>query len=125
MTPMNFEAFCSKKFKCLMPYNSILLYLSTVGDGSDGITGVENFWGVSFSQFIERLSLDEVDFKRLSDKEAVREVLERYFSGDALKQGLNSLDLAAYRDSELSLEVKPTTASERERGYAWYGIKYR
>lgn len=125
VTPMNFEAFCLKKFKCLMPYNSILLYLSTVGDGSDGITGVENFWGVSFSQFIERLSLDEVDFKRLSDKEAVREVLERYFSGDALKQGLNSLDLAAYRDSELSLEVKPTTASERERGYAWYGIKYR
>ena len=70
-------------------------------------------------------SLDGVDFKRLSDKTAVREVLERYFSGDALKQGLSSLELAAYRDSELSLEVKPTTASERERGYAWYGIKYR
>lgn len=125
VTIRNFEAFCSKKFKCLMPYNAILLYLSTVGDRSDGINGVDNFWNVSFSQFIERLAFDGVNFNRLSDKNVVRDILEQYFSGDALKQGISSLELAAYRDSELSLEVKPTTASERERGYAWYGIKYR
>lgn len=70
----------------LIPYNSMLLFKMIRGDKADNITGaVKGYGGVKYSQLMEEMIDDEVDFPSVfrygnDFDEVMRPVLEDYFA---------------------------------------------
>lgn len=71
-----------------IPYNSMLLFKMIRGDKADEIIGAtKGYGGVKYSQLMEQMIEDEVDFPNIfrygvDFDEVMRPVLERYFSGN-------------------------------------------
>ena len=128
VTKSNYESYLTEKMKCRVPYNSILLYLSMVGDKVDGINGIKGFGPKAFDKFVEYLSSREYDFTKLNKADEVERVLKEYagvYSGkntNALEQALNSLKMAEYRDVEVAKPVKNDSDESRNRVFTKYGM---
>ena len=125
----NYEKYLSEKFKCRVPYNSVLLYLTMVGDTVDGISGIKGFGPKAFDKFVGYLSSIDYDFTKLNKADEVERVLHKYkevYSGknvDALEQALNSLRMAEYRVVEVSEPIKKDTDEMRNAVYNKYNMK--
>ena len=122
----NYESYLAEKLKCRVPYNSILLYLSMVGDKVDGISGIKGFGHKAFDTFVKKLDSDGFDFKTLADKDVAKEVLEKYVDDykkkneEALEQALKSLKMAEYREFDVEKPDKKDTKESRNEMYSKY-----
>ena len=94
-----------------VPYNSILLYLSTVGDTPDCIKGIKGFGKSAFNKLI--LSNPDFDYSKLDSKEKLADLLKSQFDGDKLEQALHSLELVYPLD--VNVNFKNTNASRDDR----------
>lgn len=125
----NYERYLSEKLKCRIKYNSILLYLSMVGDTVDGIKGIKGFGPKAFDKFINVLENVEFDFEKLSHTEEVKKVLISYeedYKGkneNALDEALKSLEMAKSRLVEVEKPIKKDTKDSRNAVYARFGMK--
>lgn len=125
----NYERYLSEKLKCRIKYNSILLYLSMVGDTVDGIKGIKGFGPKAFDKFVNMLENAELDFEKLSHTEEVKKVIISYeedYKGkneNALDEALRSLEMAKSRLVEVEKPVKKDTKDSRNAVYAKFGMK--
>lgn len=101
----------------VIPYNSMLLYKLIRGDKADNISAsVKGYGGVKYSQLMEQMIADNVDFPNIFrygvDFDTVmRPVLKNYFDDDAIEKmrfiynGINLMhqDVTAPKQIELGL----------------------
>lgn len=122
----NFESYCTEEYKCRIPYNAILLYKSLCGDKSDLIKGIRGFGAKSFDKYIVYLDTLGIDYKKLSNTDSVRKLLQdtaSYF-GDSKKldDALHSLDLVSPNIFDLSSPVRKTIKDMRKEVYIKFGM---
>lgn len=81
-----------------VPYNSIVLYKSTVGDPSDKIKGINRFGPKKFEKFIDDIK-HTYDFKNIRKNELEREIIQNYqgFTEEEKNQALESLRVVVPR----------------------------
>lgn len=129
ITTTNFEDKIGTEFKCDLPFNSILLYKSLVGDKSDGVAGVRGLGPKTFSNIIRGLRElhDYKYFVDLQDKENTRECLKELYklgklSEMQLNEALHSLTLVEYKELDEKLEepVKNDSYASRKQAYSKY-----
>jgi DNA-directed DNA polymerase len=101
----------SGKMGAKVPYNSILLYLSTVGDTPDCIKGIKGFGKVAYNKLIA--SNPSFDYSELISKDKIADFLKSNFDGDKLEQALHSLELVYPLD--VNIDFKNTNASREAR----------
>lgn len=125
----NYEKYLSEKLKCTIKYNSILLYLSMVGDNIDGIKGIKGFGPKAFDKFVGVLEAEDFDFNKLSNTEDVRNTLLRYedvYRGkndSALEEALKSLEMAKSRLVQIDKPKKNDSKEKRNLVYNKYNMK--
>lgn len=124
----NYEQILSAEFKCKIPYNVIALYKATVGDTSDGISGIRGFGPKAFDNLIYTLECNGEDFRRYSDINYVESTLVNmrgYFGEQKLKEALESLELVKCRYTEVAEKVPEfgtDSKEKREKAYMKYGM---
>ena len=79
-----------------IPFNTLLLYKSLVGDSSDEIKGIRGFGDAAFRNFLVQLEDDGYILEDIRAKEQELEILHRYFAGEKLEQALESHHLARF-----------------------------
>ena len=125
----NYEKYLSEKMKCKIKYNSILLYLSMVGDTVDGIKGIKGFGPKAFDKFIAELEKSELDFETLTDVKVIEsvlkdnEVLYNRKNENALREALESLEMAKSRLVDVREPIKNDSMEKRNKVYEKYSIK--
>lgn len=107
----SYEDILTGKMGAKVPYNSILLYLSTVGDTPDCIKGIKGFGKSAFNKLM--LSNLDFDYSKLDSKEKIADFLKSQFDGDKLEQALHSLELVYPLD--VNINFKNTNASRDDR----------
>lgn len=117
----NFNSFTKEKFKVEIPYNSILLYLCTVGDTSDNIKGIKGFGNSSFNKLIE--SSKNVDITKLNNKECLIAFLKLKFNGRELEESLKSLEMVYPLDVDLKIAFNNCSKENRNTLFDMYGFK--
>lgn len=117
----NFDEITEQKFKVRIPYNSILLYLCTVGDKSDNVKGIYNFGNVSFRRLIE--ANNSYDFSKLTNKEDLIAFLNSNFTGDNLRESLESLELVYPLDVQLDIKYNNCSKEDRNKVFLKYGFR--
>ena len=97
VTYQNFSEYWSNDFKVEeFPYNSMLLYLCTVGDKADRVKGINGFGVKAFDKLIKELKRRGLHFEMLSDADNVKSVLEAmtdYLGEDKVKEAEEALEL--------------------------------
>lgn len=75
----NYSSYFSYEFGCNIPYNSILLFLATVGDKSDKIKGINKFGVKAFDKLIDNLNTTypDIDWSKCGDLEYLDSVVEK------------------------------------------------
>lgn len=96
-----------------IPYNTIALYKSTVGDPSDKIKGIPRFGPKKFEKFIEDIE-NKYDFSVIRKNDLERDIIKEYegFSEKEREDALNSLRVVLpripndyhFEDSELIVD---------------------
>lgn len=125
----NYERYLSEKMKCRIKYNSILLYLSMVGDSIDGIKGIKGFGPKAFDKFVSVLEEDGFDFETLTDTEVIKNVLVKYedsYNGknvNALEEALRGLEMAKSRLVQVEKPEKRDSKETRNKVYSKYNMK--
>lgn len=120
----------SKEFKCTLPYNSIGLYLSLVGDNSDNIKGVKGFGPKAFDKFVNLLSAQGKTFDGLGDYDKVEETIKENAglintakNPNAVEQALESLSLVRSLYIEVEKPIKKDTDESRKEAFHKYSIR--
>lgn len=119
-----FEEYLSAEFKCRVPYNSLMLFKSTVGDKSDGIQGIKGFGPKGFDKLVSYLDENGIKWEEAGSYEytdALLRGLTGYLGEDKVTQALESLYLV--RPMILENLEKPTKRSSkelREQSYSRY-----
>lgn len=122
----NYEAYLSAEFGCKMPYNSILLFLSTVGDKADKVKGINKFGPKAFDKMVNYLESREIDWNRCSDTEylehGVFPVLKEYLKPEQYEEMINSYGLVKPLELDFVPEapIKKTTYEKRVEAYSPY-----
>lgn len=129
ITPKTYESELSASFKCRVPFNSIMLYLSMVGDKVDCIDGINGFGPKAFDKLIAAMESNYYPFNKLDRYENVEEVLVKYEDvydpkcKGYMEQALKSLELVKYRDADFEILEKHDTEETRNSIYEKYGMK--
>lgn len=127
ITESNASDFCSDVYKVNMPYSSIMLFKSLVGDRSDGIKGVKGYGNVAFGRMIEStMKNSDFDFNTLLDWHNVAEFISQMQLTDVQKQeALSALELVRPRDIDTDLITAPLNVSieDKRRVYSVLNIK--
>jgi 5'-3' exonuclease len=102
----NADALCSQRYGIEMPYTSIMLFKSLVGDTSDGIKGVSGYGKKTFEKMIN--SLTGYDKASLLESDNVLSVIKSLSLG-AIKeqQGIDALELVKPQEIDLDLITEP------------------
>ena len=124
-----FESYCSREFKCYMPYNAIMLYKATCGDASDCIAGIKRFGPKAFDKLVKYLTEEKgVNWEECGTFEKTCELLEKcrgYLTDEQIEQAYASLSMV--RPAEIKCKIeKPTKYSDeqlRKDAYSEYGMK--
>ena len=117
----SYEDILTSKLGARVPYNSVLLYLCTVGDSSDNIKGVSGFGKSAFNKLV--LSNKEFDYSSLVTKDNILKFLESIFDGDKLSHAKHSLDLVYPFDLEIELKDSNSDRNARFNEFMAYGFK--
>lgn len=127
----NYEDYLSEEYKCKMPYNSISLYLSTVGDQSDNIKGIYKFGAKAFEKMINRLSDIGFDFSECGTEDGVKAAIDKAKSLGIISdvqaiEAFASYDLVKpmrIEDGEMNdIELLPCDSKKRVEAYSKYGL---
>lgn len=114
----NADELCEKVYKIKMPYSSIILYKSTVGDKSDNIKGIKGFGGKAFERMLER-----IDCSGLLQWQKVKKVIEEYdFSNEDKESALASLEMVKPQDIDLEEITRPSAGHNAKDVYEELGI---
>lgn len=87
----DYLSYTSAYKKYTIPYNSMLLFKMMRGDNSDGYKGaVKGYGGVTYSNLMEQMIADEVDFPTIFRYEnnfdtTIKPVLENYFNEEEVQ----------------------------------------
>lgn len=125
----NYTAYLKPEFKATIPYNSILLYLCTVGDKSDNVSGIKGFGPKGFDKLIDYLRDKDIDWNKACSKEYITEILnkcEGYLKPEQIGQAIESLDMVLpidIDDNKLKPLSKKCTRELRELSYLKYDMK--
>lgn len=115
VTDDNFESYAVDNFGSNIPFNSILMFLATVGDRSDNVPGIKGFGKAAFTKMVNTLKnygVTPEDWKECYKAEKVEELLGVYrrigeISDNQLDEALKSLNLV--KPLEISEETLPVT----------------
>ena len=126
VTAETYSNYFSNEFNCNIPYNGILLYLSTVGDKSDKVKGIPKFGPKAFDKLVDAMDKNkEVDWSKCTDIEYMDEVIEKakkYLKPEQIESFENSYKLV--RPMELDIippaPDKKTTYDKRKVAYEPY-----
>lgn len=127
VTINSYSNYFSNEFGCNIPYNSILLFLSTVGDKSDKIKGINKFGVKAFDKLINNLNntYPDIDWSRCGDLNYLDGVVEKACSllkPEQAEELMNSYKLV----KPLELDFVPpspekkTTYEKRVKAYEQY-----
>lgn len=119
----NYEEFMEKSFSVQAPYNSILLYLSTVGDTADNIKGIKGFGKKAFNSLISSLSSKNIDYSRLTDRSSLEQFIKDNFDTDKAKEALESLELVYPIYADISDIKENAVESDRLELFRKYNFK--
>lgn len=123
----NYEEYTLPEFKAHIPYNAISLYLSTVGDSSDVIKGINKFGPKAFDKLIDNLKSEDIDWSTCGDynnMEIVIEKCKKYLNENQMEQLKNSFKLVQpYKlDKKLSVPDNISTLEKRKEAYEPYNM---
>lgn len=110
----------SGKMGAKVPYNSILLYLCTVGDTPDCIKGIKGFGKSAFNKMVH--SNPNIDYSVLDTKEKIIDFLKGQFDGEKLEQALHSLELVYPLDVSVDLKDSNLSKEDRMEVFKEYGF---
>lgn len=122
----NYESYLSAEFGCNIPYNSILLFLSTVGDKADKIKGINKFGPKAFDKLVDYLNSRGIDWTKCTDstymKCGVFPVLKEYFKPEQYEEMVQSYNLVEPRELDFMppAPIKKTTYETRVKAYSPY-----
>lgn len=123
----NYSNYFSAEFGCNIPYNSILLYLCTVGDKSDKVKGINKFGAKAFDKLINNLSAKypDIDWSRCSDIKYLDTVVEKvkeFIKPEQIEDLVNSYNLVKPLEIDFipASPEKKTTYEKRMKAYEPY-----
>ena len=119
----NYEEFMEKSFSVQAPYNSILLYLSTVGDTADNIKGIKGFGKKAFNDLISSLSSKGIDYERLTERSSLEQFIKDNFDSDKATEAMESLELVYPIYAEISDTEENALESDRLELFKKYNFK--
>ena len=119
----NYEEFMEKSFSVQAPYNSILLYLSTVGDTADNIKGIKGFGKKAFNDLISSLSSKSIDYESLTDRSSLEQFIKDNFDSDKATEALESLELVYPIYAEILDTEENALESDRLELFKKYNFK--
>ena len=125
----NFEEYLSKEFKCSVPYNSLMLFKSTVGDSSDNIKGIRRFGPKAFDKLVDYLSGKGIDWSEYGTYNKTLDLLnscEGYLKADQIEQAIGSLYLVrplVIEERDLIVPDKVSDSGLREESYMKLNMK--
>lgn len=99
----NYEEMLSKEFKVSLPYNTIQLFKSTVGDSSDKIAGIRGFGPAAFNGYMAMLKNCGVNFNTMGTADETERILKKsvpLLGESGVEQALSSLELVRSRTNE-------------------------
>ena len=124
----NFEEYLTAEMKCRVPYNSLMLLKSTVGDKSDQIAGIVRFGPKAFDKLVVYLDGLGVDWEKQGDYESTLSLLKKcegYLTDLQLTQAIESLSLVrpmVLEGGSLDKPTKQSTDILREESYMRYNM---
>lgn len=122
----NYEAYLTAEFGCRVPYNAILLFLSTVGDKADKIKGINKFGPKAFDKMVAYLESRDIDWTKCVDtnymKNGVFPVLKEYLKPEQYDEMIQSYGLVEPRELDFipPAPIKKTTYETRVKAYSPY-----
>jgi 5'-3' exonuclease len=123
----NYCQYFSKEFGCLIPYNSILLFLSTVGDKSDKIKGINKFGAKAFDKLIASMmeKYPDIKWEQCGDIKYLDKVVEMaaaLVKPEQVNELMNSYNLVKPLDIDFipKSPEKKTTYEKRKEAYEPY-----
>lgn len=109
----NADTICKESYGIEMPYSSIMLYKSLVGDTSDNIKGVTGYGKKTFEKMIKTL---DVDYKSLLDWENVKEVIGKIGLSDIkYQQAIDALEMVKPQPIDLSVITEPHPIDQKHK----------
>ena len=119
----SYEEFMEKSFSVQAPYNSILLYLSTVGDTADNIKGIKGFGKKAFNDLISSLSSKGIDYSSLTERSSLEQFIKDNFDSDKATEALESLELVYPIYADISDTEENALESDRLELFRKYNFK--
>ena len=118
----NYSSVVSESFGVRVPYNTIGLYLSTVGDTADHIAGIKGFGKKSFEKLVEKLDNEiKPNWSELSSYDKVKELLIKckgtYLSEEQFRQAVETFNIVRPIEITNSIEDKGGTVDVDEYGF--------
>lgn len=120
----------SSEFDCEVPYNAIGLYLSLVGDTSDGIKGVKGFGKKAFDKLIANVKEDGETFENLGEYDNVEKFIRKHSNlintkknMNGVNEALESLELVKSYIVEVDKPIKKDTDDKRREEFHKYKIR--
>lgn len=129
LDPENYEEYLSAEFGCRVPYNSILLFKSTVGDKSDCVAGIKRFGPKAFDKLVDTLSSLGARWEICGVVETTKQLINHPNNGLTdiqREEALTSLEMVKLQplDENMTLPYpnKRTSQELREKAYSPYGL---
>lgn len=126
----NFSDYLASEFKVReFPYNSLMLFKSTVGDKSDNVTGIFRFGPKAFDKLVNHLNTLNVDWESCCTYENTLKLLELsrgHLKDEQIEQAIDSLSMIrpmVFEDGIIAKPTKTSTAELREESYMRCGMK--
>lgn len=120
-----FEEILGNETGCRYPYNTVLLYKSTVGDKSDKIKGITRFGNAAYQKLLGYLDSTGIDYKSCVNPEYIRKVLidsAGYLGREKVEQAIEALELVRVREVDVKEPVKSDSKETRKVAYGFYDM---
>lgn len=128
VTKENYVGYLKDEFGCIIPYNSIMLFLATKGDSADNVKGISGFGPAAFQKYAEWLWKNGTDFEKMTDYTFVERTIKgsiEYLKSNQIEQALDSLCLVRPMDlsgSGIDITYNESTKELREQAYTPLGM---
>jgi len=127
---INYTDYVSNEMGVYVPYNTIGLYLATVGDSSDNIAGIKRFGKKAFETYIREVislaSKHSIDIRECGKPEnlyRIAEVSRVLLSEEQYEQLLESLKMVARISISVDKPASKSTREMRDYSYCKYGMQ--
>lgn len=126
ITKETYEKYLEEEFGVFIPYNSLGLYLSTVGDSADKIKGITKFGKVAFKKLITKISAkNNIDWSICGDYDELLKILpmcEEFLKPEQYQELVDSFHLVANLEliDEITAPTKQSSTELRTKAYEQY-----